>query len=178
MKLKMGGSRLVTAWIIWSLFIKINYRVFMSGVFKCEKLQAVFCGDCGSKLFITFVVVPAWLWWNAVGFSGGISGKGTSALRKWGCPQVFLVYCSGGGRTKGLAIIGYCVYRYNFRHGISWYWIFLEERLTLKHSIENWLEEDRKWHIKKVWLYSKQAEEDQALNSCFFIFEVLLLEKG
>lgn len=62
MKLKMRGSRLVTAWIIWSLFIKIKYMAFMTGVFKCEKLQAVFCGDCESKVFITLGVAFAWLW--------------------------------------------------------------------------------------------------------------------
>lgn len=62
MKLKMRGSRLVTAWIIWSLSIKIKYMAFMTGVFKCEKLQAVFCGDCESKVFITLGVAFAWLW--------------------------------------------------------------------------------------------------------------------
>lgn len=62
MKLKMRGSRLVTAWIIWSFFIKIKYMVCTSGVFKSEKLQAVFCGDCGSKIFITPGVAFTWLW--------------------------------------------------------------------------------------------------------------------
>lgn len=62
MKLKMKGSGLVTAWIIWSLFIKIKHMVFMSRVFKCEKVQAVFGGDCVNKVFITLGVASAWLW--------------------------------------------------------------------------------------------------------------------
>lgn len=75
-----------------------------------------------------------------------------------------------GGRTKGLAYgfvfidiisdtVFYCT-DFSWRKGFPW-----------KISLENWLEDDRKWHIKKVWFYSKQAEEDQALNmmsSCFF----------
>lgn len=42
--------------------ILIKYMVFVSGVFKCEKLQAVFCGDCGSKVFVTLGVASTWLW--------------------------------------------------------------------------------------------------------------------
>lgn len=55
MKEKVEAASYLQLGIIWSVFIKIGYTVFMSIAFKYEELQEIFCGGCGSKVFVALI---------------------------------------------------------------------------------------------------------------------------